>query len=256
MVYGRIGLCNQEFRDPRDLAGVGGQHPRRALRRRGRRALPAAGHRLALVHRPPPGADHHRPVAPGPRCARGDGPGAALVPGRGDRHAGRRAGQGTRHHRRQPGPLGAGRRTARCRPAAARRHDQHRQLPERDDPPRPRDPPRALAARAAARGRGDLDVLVAGGGRWSAPIFDAGDRPRSGRCCCGSAILMGTAAAGVDIGALDDLWFAARAAPRRRPGRRGPRGSSRPRPHADLTIRVGPWGDRYGDDPVASRSTG
>ena len=87
--------------------------------------------------------------------------------------------------------------------------------------------------------------------RWSPTIFDAGDRPEEWEVLLRlGAILMGTPAAEVDVDALDDLWFGARAqrhgvdpATVDHEGRRGPDRI------VDLTLRTSPWGDGYGERP-------
>jgi anaerobic selenocysteine-containing dehydrogenase len=87
--------------------------------------------------------------------------------------------------------------------------------------------------------------------RWSPPIFDKGDRPEEWEIALRlGAILAGTPADQVDLAELDDGFFAARAA---RHGiasaevdTAGLRGPDR---IADLTIRVSPWGDGYGERP-------
>jgi anaerobic selenocysteine-containing dehydrogenase len=87
--------------------------------------------------------------------------------------------------------------------------------------------------------------------RWSPPIFDKGDRPEEWEIALRlGAILGGAHHDEVDIDALDDGFFAARAA---RHGiasaevdTAGLRGPDR---IADLTIRVSPWGDQYGANP-------
>ena len=87
--------------------------------------------------------------------------------------------------------------------------------------------------------------------RWSPPIFDAGDRPSEWEIALRlGAICAGIPADMIDLEVLDDQWFAARA---RRHGidpaavdtgdLRGPDRI------ADLTIRVSPWGDGYGARP-------
>ena len=86
---------------------------------------------------------------------------------------------------------GAARRGA----ARARVHDQRRQLAERDDAPRARDPARAVRARAAALRRADLVVGGAQRGQRSPPPSSRrADRPRGvGDPARGSAaILAGT----------------------------------------------------------------
>jgi anaerobic selenocysteine-containing dehydrogenase len=90
-----------------------------------------------------------------------------------------------------------------------------------------------------------------GTARWSPPIFEKGDRPEEWEIALTlGAILAGTPAAEVDVAAHDDQFFAARAA---RHGiaaaevdTAGLRGPDR---IADLTIRVSPWGDHYGEQP-------
>jgi len=84
--------------------------------------------------------------------------------------------------------------------------------------------------------------------RWSPPIFDAGDRPAEWEIALRLGAILGGIEA--DIDTLDDQWFAARAA---RHGiasaevdTAGHRGPDR---IADLTIRVSPWGDGYGERP-------
>ncbi|MGN6694191.1 MAG: molybdopterin-dependent oxidoreductase [Aquihabitans sp.] len=87
--------------------------------------------------------------------------------------------------------------------------------------------------------------------RWSPAVFDAGDRPEEWEVLLRlGAILMGTPAAEVDVDALDDLWFGARAARHGvdpatvdHEGRRGPDRI------VDLTLRTGPWGEGYGERP-------
>jgi anaerobic selenocysteine-containing dehydrogenase len=99
--------------------------------------------------------------------------------------------------------------------------------------------------------------------RWSPPIFEPGDRPAEWEILLRlGAILSGTPAAEVDVAALDDVWFFARAA------RHGvspppsdetldkPAGATPAIPSlrgpdriVDLTLRVSPWGDGYGERP-------
>ena len=163
VVYGRIGLCNQEFGTlaswlvdvvniltghfdavgglmfPRPAVVVG-HRPADARARGRRRRTSAAGRRRV---RGAPEVLGHVPVS----CLAeeiatpGDGPDPGAV-----------------HRRRQPGAVDARRRPARRGARRARLHDQRRQLAERDDPPRRRDPPRPVAARAAAPRRPDLEL--------------------------------------------------------------------------------------------------
>jgi anaerobic selenocysteine-containing dehydrogenase len=87
--------------------------------------------------------------------------------------------------------------------------------------------------------------------RWSPAIFDPGERPHEWEIVLRlGAILAGTPADDVDIAALDDAFFVARAA---RHGvaaaevdTAGLRGPDR---IADLTVRMTPWGDGYGERP-------
>jgi anaerobic selenocysteine-containing dehydrogenase len=93
---------------------------------------------------------------------------------------------------------------------------------------------------------------VRSGVRWSPAIFPRDDRPAEWEILIRlGAILAGTPAAEVDVAALDDVLFAERAA------RHGVsaadvldhtdlRGPDR---IADLTIRMSPWGDGYGARP-------
>ena len=111
------------------------------------------------------------------RRARGARPGAGLVPRRGDRHAGRRADQGAHHHRRQPGDQRARRGAPRGGAARARVHDQRRQLPQRDDALRARDPARAVAARDAALRRAALGLGRAQRRQLERPGLPAVGRP-------------------------------------------------------------------------------
>ncbi len=87
--------------------------------------------------------------------------------------------------------------------------------------------------------------------RWSPAIFDAGDRPEEWEVLIRlGAILSGTPAAEVDVDALDDLWFAERAGRHDiDPATADTRGLRGPDRMADLAFRAGPWGDRYGEVP-------
>jgi anaerobic selenocysteine-containing dehydrogenase len=87
--------------------------------------------------------------------------------------------------------------------------------------------------------------------RWSPPIFDPGDRPSEWEIALRlGAILAGTPAHAVDLEALDDQWFAIRAARHGLASAELDTGGLRgPDRMADLTVRVGPWGDAYGERP-------
>ena len=86
--------------------------------------------------------------------------------------------------------------------------------------------------------------------RWSPAIFDMGDRPDEWEVCLiVGAILSGMAADSIDVEALDDFWFGVRA------DRHGVDGSvdggvgRGPDRIVDLTFRTSTYGDRYGEQP-------
>jgi anaerobic selenocysteine-containing dehydrogenase len=88
--------------------------------------------------------------------------------------------------------------------------------------------------------------------RWSPAIFPRDDRPQEWEILIRlGAIIAGTRAADVDVAALDDILFAERAA------RHGVEAADvmdkttfrGPDRIADLTVRVSPWGDDYGARP-------
>jgi anaerobic selenocysteine-containing dehydrogenase len=87
--------------------------------------------------------------------------------------------------------------------------------------------------------------------RWSPPIFDPGERPHEWEICIRlGAILGGMSADSVDVAALDDEMWLARAA------RHGVDGTqveswemSGPDRFVDLTLRTSSYGDRYGENP-------
>ena len=125
-VYGRIGLCNQEFGTLAswlvDVVNILTGH------------FDAEGGMMFGKPVTEPltwkadtkvmGEPRVRPLdQPGARRPRGARPGAVLVPGRGDRHAGRGPAQGAHHHRRQPGDQRPRLGPARGGAAAARVHD-------------------------------------------------------------------------------------------------------------------------------------
>jgi anaerobic selenocysteine-containing dehydrogenase len=93
---------------------------------------------------------------------------------------------------------------------------------------------------------------VRSGVRWSPAIFPRDDRPHEWEILIRlGAILAGTPAADVDVAAFDNMLFAERAA---RHGvdaadvfdKTDLRGPDR---IADMTIRMSPWGDGYGERP-------
>ena len=88
-------------------------------------------------------------------------------------------------------------------------------------------------------------------GRWSPPVFAPPDRPHEWEICLRlGAILGGMPADAVDVAALDDEHFLARAA---RHGLDGTEVESwdlrGPDRIVDLTVRVSPFGDGYGERP-------
>ena len=87
--------------------------------------------------------------------------------------------------------------------------------------------------------------------RWSPPIFDPGDRPHEWEICLRlGAILGGMPADSVDVDTLDDEMWLARAA---RHGVDGTQVESwkmkGPDRYVDLTFRTSTYGDRYGENP-------
>jgi len=85
--------------------------------------------------------------------------------------------------------------------------------------------------------------------RWSPAIFDAGQRPAEWEILLRlGAILGGTPAGEVDIAALDDVWYLARAS---RHGVTDLPDNALVGPDriADLTLRCSPWGDGFGERP-------
>jgi anaerobic selenocysteine-containing dehydrogenase len=87
--------------------------------------------------------------------------------------------------------------------------------------------------------------------RWSPPIFDAGNRPEEWEIVLRlGAILGGMPAEAVDVEALDDEFFITRAARHGvSAGDVDPAGLRGPDRIADLTLRMSPWGDGYGKRP-------
>ncbi len=117
VVYGRIGLCNQEFGTLAswavDVVNVLTGH----LDVEGGAMFPTPAIATISQTARRRGPGEHRTVAhPGAQRPRGAGPGAAVVPGRGDRHAGRGPGARADHDGRatpccrHPTPAGSTRR--------------------------------------------------------------------------------------------------------------------------------------------------
>jgi anaerobic selenocysteine-containing dehydrogenase len=87
--------------------------------------------------------------------------------------------------------------------------------------------------------------------RWSPPVFEPPERPEEWEIMLRlGAILGGMPADGVDVEALDDEWYLARAARHGIDGAQveswGLRGPDR---MVDLTFRMSTYGDRYGENP-------
>lgn len=89
--------------------------------------------------------------------------------------------------------------------------------------------------------------------RWSPAIFEAGDRPGEWEILLRlGAIVGGTPAGDVDVATLDDLWFGGRASRHDiDPATIDSGGLVGPDRIVDLSFRLGPWGDGYGTDPGA-----
>ena len=87
--------------------------------------------------------------------------------------------------------------------------------------------------------------------RWSPPIFPPGERPAEWEIALRlGAILAGIPSDMIDLDALDDQWFKARAARHGLDPADIDTGELRgPDRIADLTVRVSPWGDGYGQQP-------
>ena len=141
-------------RHARELARRRAERRDRQPRPRGRRDVHARGRRPVQLAAARPGSGKGwtigRWTQPRARGARGHRRAARLVPRGGDRDAGRGPDPRADHGRRQParldperGPADEGRRGPRL-------HALDRHLPQRDDPPRRRDPARARSAREVA----------------------------------------------------------------------------------------------------------
>ena len=181
VVYGRIGTCNQEFGSLAswlvDVVNIlsghfdvegGSMFPRAAAWSVTVAADPRPRGRRAGV----------RPVPhPRPRRQGGAGPGAGVLPGRGDRDAGRRPDQGADHRRGQPGAVHPRRPQARRGAADAGRDDRRRSVAQRNHPARRCDPARLLAAGTAAPRRPDPQLRD----QQHRQLFGTGVRPARSR---------------------------------------------------------------------------
>ncbi len=102
-------------------------------------------------------------------------------------------------------------------------------------------------------------------GKYTPALFDPGERPHEGQILLSlAAILQGARPAAIDTDALDQLFFAGLVAgltqmPGSRIEGRDPAeiisqcGAPGPERILDLQIRTGPWGDRFGRDPDGLR---
>jgi anaerobic selenocysteine-containing dehydrogenase len=100
---------------------------------------------------------------------------------------------------------------------------------------------------------------VGSAAKWSAPIFPpADDRPREWEILIRLAgLCLGQPAGEVDVAAIDDGFFDVLAAVHGLDGPTLRAGYAHGGPERllDLTLRTGPFGDRYGEDPTGSPST-
>ena len=260
VVYGRIGLCNQEFGSLAswlvDVVNIltghfdtpgGSMFPRAAAWSVTVQPIPGSGGRCAGV----------RPVPhPCPRREGSPRAGARVVPGRGDRDAGGGADQGADHGRGQPRAVDARRPQARRGVADAGRDDLRRPVAQRNHQACRRDPARAVAAGAAAPRRPDPQLrdqqhreLLAAGVRAGGPgpAGGVGDPDPADRAVHRHA-RRGRRRRGHRrrVLRLHGVHSGAR--------RRGPFASTTtagggPERILDFTLRTGPFGDRYGENP-------
>lgn len=140
-------------RQPCQLAGRRGEHPHRTLRHTGRRDVPAPGG-LDPDHRDAARAGGRRSrfralAHPGARREGGPGPGARVLPDRGDRHTGRRPDQGADHGRGQSRAVHPWRAPPRRGITRPRSDDLGGHLPQRDHQTRRRHPARPVSVGAA-----------------------------------------------------------------------------------------------------------
>jgi len=85
--------------------------------------------------------------------------------------------------------------------------------------------------------------------RWSPPVFEPGDRPEEWEIALRlGAILGGARADEIDVEALDDMWFLARAARHGLTEDADDRGLRGPDRIVDMTLRASPFGERFGED--------
>ena len=112
--------------------------------------------------------------------------------------------------------------------------------------------PGLSAARAAAPRRSDPAFAVHSVANCSAPVFDPGDRPHEWEILIRlTGLCTGTPAEDVDVAAIDDGFFDYLAFTRGVDGAaiRKLYDHGGPERMLDLTLRTGPFGDRYGENP-------
>ncbi|OBI80398.1 molybdopterin dinucleotide-binding protein [Mycobacterium asiaticum] len=103
-----------------------------------------------------------------------------------------------------------------------------------------------------------LQFAIRSFANYSAPVFDPGDRPHEWEILIRlTGLCTGTPAEEVDVAAIDDGFFDYLAftrgfdgaSIRRRYDQGGPKDQGGPERMLDLTLRTGPFGDRYGENP-------
>ena len=118
-------------------------------------------------------------------------------------------GAGAHHGGRQPGRVHAEQRPARRRARLARVHGERRHLPERDHPPRQRDPAGAVAARAQRVPDGVLRAVGAQLRRVGAADRRAQPIPMEHETIARIALILGGQGADADVSAIDDMMICA-----------------------------------------------
>lgn len=255
VVYGRIGLCNQEFGSLAswlvDVVNILTGHfdtpaapcsPGRPPGRSPRSPCPdwRAAHRNSAAG---------TPACAAPRSSR---PGAGVVHGRRDRHPGRRPTQGAHHGRGQPGAVHPG----------GDKLDEVLPMLEAmisvdlwlNETTRHADVILPGLSPLEQPHHDDLILLFAihSIANYSAPVFDPGDRPHEWEILIRlTGLCTGTPAEDVDVAAIDDGFFDYLAFTRGLDGAeiRKLYEHGGPERMLDLTLRTGPFGDQYGKNP-------
>ncbi len=208
-VYGRIGTHTVEFGtiaswavDVLNVLTGNLDRPGGAMFPLARpRAAPRNGHGSRLRHGSAP--------QPGQGLSRGHRRAPGRHPGRRDRDARRGPDPSAGHHRRQPGRCPRpNSRSARRRARLARLHGERRHLPQRDHPPRQRDPAAPVAARAQR-------VRTWRSTRWPCATSPTGRRrcssptaPMEHEISRRLALIAGGQGADADPAVIDDLLIA------------------------------------------------